>query len=270
VSNSFAFSKLITVFSAYSYLNRAALKVLWRNLVVLQKTWMTNMAFYFIEPLLYLSAMGFGLGVFVGEINGISYVQFIAPGIIASSSMWAAASECTYGSFVRMHYQKVFHAMIATPLELGEVVVGEILYGVFKGVVYGSVILLVIAGLGLVSSPWALLVPIVLVLAGLIFAELGMIWTGLVPKIDTFSFFFTLVVTPMFLFSGVFFPIEALPGIIQTLAWAMPLYHVVVIIRTLVLGEPSLFLLIHAGWLSVMALLLFPIPLGLMKKRLEV
>jgi lipooligosaccharide transport system permease protein len=270
VSKNAIVTQLSAVFTAYSYLNKAALKVLWRNLVVLQKTWVTNMAFYFIEPLLYLSAMGFGLGVFVGEINGISYVQFIAPGIIASSAMWAAAAECTYGSFVRMHYQKVFHAMLATPLELEEIVTGEILTGVCKSVIYGSVILVVIAGLGLVASPWALLVPFVLILAGLIFAALGMIWTGLVPKIDTFSFFFTLVITPMFLFSGVFFPLESLPGIMQSLAWLMPLYHIVVIIRTLVLGEPSLFLLVHGGWLALLALLLFPIPLRLMKKRLGV
>lgn len=228
------------------------------------------MTFYFVEPLLYLTAMGFGLGAFVGEINGISYVQFIAPGIIASSAMWAAAAESTYGSFVKMHFQKVYHAMVAAPLKIEEVVVGEILYAVFKAVVYGTIILAVITAFGLVASPWALLTPLVLVLAGFVFAILGMIWTGLVPKIDTFSFFFTLVITPMFLFSGVFFPIDTLPEFVQLGAWILPLFHIVILLRSLVFGEVSLYLLPHVAILIATILILFPLPQRLMKKRLGI
>lgn len=251
-------------------MNRWALKVLWRNIVVFKKTWLTNMTFYFVEPLLYLSAMGLGLGAFIGEINGTSYIQFIAPGIIASSAMWSAASESTYGSFVKMHFQKVYHAMVAAPLYIEEVVAGEILYAVFKAVIYGSIILLVITAFGLVPSSWALLTPLVLVLAGFVFAQMGMIWTGLVPKIDSFSFFFTLVITPMFLFSGVFFPIDSLPGFVQAAAWFLPLYHVVVLLRSLVFGEVGLFLLVHAAVLIFVIIVLFPYPQRLMRKRLGI
>ncbi len=244
--------------------------MLWRNIVVFKKTWLNNITFYFVEPLLYLSAMGMGLGAFIGEINGTSYVQFIAPGIIASSAMWTAASESTYGSFVKMHFQKIFHAMVASPINIEEVVVGEILYAVFKAVIFGSVILLVISVFGLVLSPWALLTPLVLVLAGFVFALLGMIWTGLVPNIDTFSFFFTMVITPMFLFSGVFFPIEGLPAFVEVIAWFLPLFHVVVLLRGLVLGEVGLFLLTHVAVLFFTILILFPIPQRLMRKRLGI
>ena len=233
----------------YKSLNQYALRVFKRNLAVFRKTWKTNIAFNFIEPLLYLTAMGWGLGAFVGEIAGMSYIQFIAPGMIASSAMWAASSECTYESYVRMHYQKIFHAITATPIELDEVVAGELLTGVFKSTLYGSVILLVITFLGLVPSIYALLIPLVLVLCGFVFAELGMIWTGIVPKIDSFSYFFTLVVTPMFLFSGVFFPIDALPGAVQTAAWFLPLYHIVVLLRSLTMGAVSPILLMHVLWL---------------------
>ncbi len=228
------------------------------------------MTFYFVEPLLYLSAMGLGLGAFIGEINGTSYIQFIAPGIIASSAMWSAASESTYGSFVKMHFQKIYHAMVAAPLEIEEVVAGEILYAVFKAVIYGTIILIVITVFGLVPSLWALLTPLVLVLAGFVFALLGMIWTGLVPKIDSFSFFFTLVITPMFLFSGVFFPIDNLPGFVQTAAWFLPLYHVVVLLRALVFGNVGLFMLIHAAILVALIIILFPFPQRLMRKRLGI
>jgi lipooligosaccharide transport system permease protein len=254
----------------YTYVNRYAIRVLLRNLAVFRKTWKTSIAFNFIEPLLYLGAMGWGLGAFVGDINGMPYVVFIAPGLIASSAMWAASAECTYESYVRMHYQKIFHAIVTTPIHLPEVVVGELLTGALKSVLYGSVILLVISLLGLVQSFYALLIPVVLLLCGLIFAELGMAWTGLVPNIDSFSYFFTLLITPMFLFSGVFFPLESLPEFVQTLAWLLPLYHIVVLLRSLALGAISLQLLTHVLALLIFIVILFPLPLRLMQKRLGV
>ncbi|EEG77159.1 ABC transporter permease [Dethiobacter alkaliphilus] len=256
------------LWQSYRTLNRYALRVFRRNLAVFRSTWKTNIAFNFLEPLLYLAAMGWGLGAFVGEIDGMSYMQFIAPGIIASSAMWAASAECTYESYVRMHYQKIFHAITATPINLDEVVTGELLTGVFKSVLYGSVILLVIAVLGLVPSFFAVLIPLVLVLCGFVFAQLGMIWTGIVPKIDSFSYFFTLVVTPMFLFSGVFFPIDALPEAVQAAAWLLPLYHIVVLLRSLTMGAVSAALLIHALWLVTFIIVIFPLPQHLMQKRL--
>ncbi|NLW08060.1 MAG: ABC transporter permease [Clostridia bacterium] len=245
-----------------------AWKVFWRNFVVFRKTWLTNIMFNFLEPLLYLAAMGYGLGQYIPAIDGMDYIQFLAPGLIASSAMWATAAECTYDSFTRMKYQKIYHALIATPISLDEVVVGEMIFGTFKSVLYGSVILLVIFLLGLVQSPLALLVPLVLVLCGLVFAELGMIWTGLVPKIDTFSYFFTLIITPMFLFAGIFFPLDTLPLFAQRLAWIIPLYHVVEIIRPLVLGQCSLALLIHVAWLLGFIAIFFYPPLYLLRRRL--
>lgn len=255
-------------FQAYAALNKYTLKVVRRNFQVYKKTWATSITFYFIEPVLYLAALGFGLGIFVGEINGLSYMAFIAPGIVAVSSMWAAASEATYSSFVKMHYQKIYHAMIAAPLSLTEVIAGEILYAAFKAVIYGMIIVVVISVLGLISSPWLILTPLVLFAAGLIFAELGMIWTGLVPKIDHFAFFFTLIITPMFLFSGVFFPVDALPEAIQTVVWISPLYHIVLILRALASGEVGFYLVTSAFWLIAVAGILFPLPQYFVKKRL--
>ena len=252
----------------YKPLNRWALKVLNRNLVVFKKTWPTSIAFNIVEPLLYLAALGIGLGVMIEDFEGMTYTQFIAPGIVATSAMWASAAECSYDSFVRMHFQKIYHAIVATPINLQEVVVGELLYGTFKSVLSGTVILIVIAALGLVLSPWALLVPFVLVLNGLVFAQVAMIWTGIVPKIDNFAYFFTLIVTPMFLFSGVFFPMDVLPEIVQTLAWLLPLYHIVVLLRSLTLGTVGPELIIHLLWLLVFIAAIFPLPQMLMHRRL--
>ncbi len=260
--------KLKKLVSYYSPVNRWALKVLARNLIVFRKTWATNLAFNIVEPLLYLAALGAGLGVMVEDIEGMSYTQFIAPGIVATSAMWAAAAEGSYDSFVRMHFQKIYHAIVATPINLEEVVVGELLYGTFKSVLSGTVIMGVIAALGLVLSPWALFTPVVLVLNGLVFSQIAMIWTGIVPKIDNFAYFFTLIVTPMFLFSEVFFPLDVLPQILQQLAWLLPLYHVVALLRALTIGLVSAELIYHVMWLIIFILLIFPLPQLLMRRRL--
>ncbi|WP_243113636.1 ABC transporter permease [Desulfofundulus salinus] len=216
-------------------------QVLRRHLIVFSRNWKTNLSFNFFEPLLYIAALGLGLGAYVKPMEGLPYLHYLAPGLVASSAMFATSYECTYGTFVRMEYQKTFHAMVATPVSIDDVIVAEILYGTFKSVLYGSVILVVILALGLVASPWALLVPPVLAVAGLLFAVLSMIWTGLVPNMENFNYFFSLIMTPLFLFSGVFFPLSGLPRIIQTLAWASPLYHVVNLARGLVLGQ------VHSG-----------------------
>ena len=249
-------------------MNIWAVKVLIRNLIVFKKTWPTSVAFNVVEPLLYLAALGAGLGMMIPEIEGMTYTQFIAPGIVATSGMWAAAAECSYDSFVRMHFQKIFHAIVATPINLREVVVGELMYGTFKGILSGSVIMLVIAALGLVASFWALLTPVVFLLSGLIFAQISMIWTGLVPKIDNFAYLFTLIITPMFLFSEVFFPLDTLPELVQQLAWLLPLYHVVLLLRSLTMGMVGPELIHHFLWLVIFAAIIFPLPQLLMQKRL--
>lgn len=243
-------------------------RVLRRHLTVFARTWPANIMFGFIEPLLYLAALGMGLGGYVTDVNGQSYMEFIAPGLVASSAMWATASECTYDAFLRLHYQKIYQAIIATPVSLDEVVVADILYGAFKSVLYGGIILVVVSSLGLVASPLALLILLPLVLCGLVFAELALTWTSLAPNMDTFNYFFTLVITPMFLFAGIFFPVQGLPAVVQKLAWFIPLYHVVEMNRALALGQLGGGFLGHFLWLAVVGGALFPLPILLMRRRL--
>ncbi|MCF8010438.1 MAG: ABC transporter permease [Clostridiales bacterium] len=243
-------------------------KVFHRNFIVFKKNWISNITFNFIEPLLYLWALGYGLGVFVEKIDGMPYLNWLAPGLTASSAMWASSFECTYDSYMRMSYQRIYHAIIATPVNLEEVILGEMIFGTFKSLLYGSVFMVVLFFLGLVSSPWALLVPLVLVLAGLAISEMAISWTGIVPNIDSFNFFFTLVITPMFLISGVFFPVNDLSIYIKAIAWLTPLYHSVEIIRALVLDmvKPQLFY--HVLWLLSFIILFYKIPIMLMHRRL--
>lgn len=241
-------------------------KVFIRHLLVYRKNWKVSLSFNFIEPLLYLGALGFGLGAYVQPMEGVPYLNYLAPGIVASSAMFATAYECTYGTFIRLEYQKTYHAILATPAGVEDVVMGDMLFGAFKAVLYGTVILLVIAALGLVLSPWALLVPPVLGLSGLLFAALSMTWTGLVPNIDSFNYFFSLIMTPLFLFSGVFFPLSGMPAPVQQLAWLSPLYHLVNITRGLVTGSTGPALANDLLWLAAATLLLLPVPLYLLRR----
>jgi len=245
---------------------KRAFRVWQRHLTVYTKLYKSSIALNFIEPVLYLAALGFGLGAFVKEINGVPYIKFIAPGIIASSSMFASTYECTYGTYVRMTYQKTFDAILATPVTLNDLVAGELLWGATKSMFYGTIIMLVIALFGLVDSSQIILIIPFLFLGGLIFAEISVIFTAIVPGIDSFNYFYTILMTPMFLFSGIFFPLDALPPVVAKIAFFTPLYHLVNICRNfssgLISGSAWEML-----WIIVAVTLLAPYPFRLMRRR---
>jgi lipooligosaccharide transport system permease protein len=247
--------------------HKKAVRVWQRNFTVYTKLYKSSIAFNFVEPVLYLVAMGLGLGGLVKEINGTPYINFIAPGLIASSSMFATASECTYGTYIRMTYQKTFDAILATPVNINDLIAGELMWGAAKSVFYGSIITLVVSMFGLIDSPMIILIIPLLFLSGLIFAEISVIATAIVPGIDSFSYFFTLLLTPSFLFSVIFFPLDTFPPIVTKVAFFTPLYHLVNICRAFAAGS------IHAAgwdviWLLAVAALLIPYPFRLMRKRI--
>jgi lipooligosaccharide transport system permease protein len=246
---------------------KRAFRVWQRNFTVYTKLYKSSLALNFVEPVVYLAALGLGLGAFVHEINGVSYIQFIAPGIIASSSMFAAIYECTYSTYVRMTYQKTFDAILATPVNLDDLVLGELLWGATKSLLYGSIIILVISPFGLVDSPLIILVIPVLFVSGLIFSEISVIFTAVIPGIDSFNYFYTLLMTPMFLFSGIFFPLHNLPPVVAKIAFFTPLYHLVNICRGLASGRLALCTW-DTVWLVVVALILAPYPFRLMRRRI--
>jgi lipooligosaccharide transport system permease protein len=246
---------------------KRALRVWQRNFKVYTKLYKSSLALNFVEPVLYLAALGLGLGAFVKEIEGISYINFIAPGIIASSAMFAAAYECTYGTYVRMFYQKTFDAILATPVNIDDLIAGELIWGASKSMLYGTIIIAVISVFGLVRSPLILATIPALFLSGLIFAEISMMTVAVVPGIDSFNYFYTLFLTPMFLFSGIFFPIETLPPLVAKIAFFTPLYHLVNVCRSAALGrlQNNLWDIV---WLLVVATILAPYAFRLMRKRL--
>jgi lipooligosaccharide transport system permease protein len=245
---------------------KRALRVWQRHLTVYTKLYKSSFALNFAEPILYLAAMGLGLGAFVKEIKGMPYINFIAPGIIASSSMFAVIYECTYGTYVRIVFQKTFEAILATPVNIDDLIAGEMIWGATKSVMYGTTIIIVISLFGLVASPLIVLVIPLLFITGIIFAEISLIVVAKVPGIDSFNYFYTLVMTPMFLFSGIFFPLDSMPSIVTKIAFFTPLYHLVNICRSFSSGNVS-HVIGDLIWLLIVASILAPYPFRLMRKR---
>jgi lipooligosaccharide transport system permease protein len=252
-------------------LSRRVLKVWLRNRDVFMKTYKVNFLPPFLEPLLYLFALGFGLGRYINVIEGLSYAQFIAPALISISIMNSAFFECTFGSYVRMYYQKTFDAIIATPLSIEEVITGELLWGATRSLIYATIMLPVIAAFGLIDLPLSLLIIPFSFIAGFLFATIGMCFTAITSNINLLNYPTYLFITPMFLFSGTFFPLALLPKPIQYFAMAtLPLTHLVMITRALTLATLSSALLLSFAWIVLVSLILFVLAVNLMKRRLIV
>ena len=245
-----------------------AWKVWQRNKDVFMKTYRVNFLPPFLEPILYLLALGFGVGNYIDIVEGVSYARFIAPALVAITIMNASFFECTYSSYVRMYYQKTFDAIIATPLSIEEVITGEILWGATRAVINTLIMLPVLFAFGVVDIPLSLLMIPFAFFGGLLFATTGMCFTAITPRIDSLNLPTFLFITPMFLFSGTFFPLSLLPAPLQYLAQILPLTHLVAVTRSLSLSQVGLPLATGLLYTGVVTTLLFVISINLMKKRL--
>ncbi|CVK33501.1 ABC transporter permease [Methanoculleus bourgensis] len=242
-----------------------------RNLDAFLRTYRVNFIPPFIEPVLYLLALGFGLGTYIETVDGIPYPVFIAPALVSISVMYSSFFECTYSSFVRMYYQKTFDAIIATPVSIDEVIAGEMLWGATRGMIYATLMLPVLLIFGVVAMPSSLLLIPFAFLAGLLFASIGMCFTAITPGIDALNYPSFLFITPMFLFSGTFFPLDLLPEPIQYFAFAaLPLTHVVSINRAITLPAFSPTNLFSLAWIAAATVLFFLLAIRLMRRRLIV
>jgi lipooligosaccharide transport system permease protein len=247
-----------------------ALRVWRRNL----ESWKRYAVSFFVaalgEPVFYLLAIGYGLGRFVTDIDGLPYAAFLAPGLIASTAMNTATFETTFGSFTRMTEQNTYGAILATPCSVADVVAGDVLWAATKSTLSVGFVILVTAAMGLVPlSRAATLLPLGFTI-GLLFAGLGMVVTACAPSYDFFNYYFTLGISVMFLFSGVFFPLETLPGWAQRVAWFLPLTHAVRAARALARGAAGPGLAADLAWMAVVTLAAFALAERLVRRRLLV
>ena len=239
-----------------------------RNSLVWRKLAIPSMLGNLADPMLYMLGLGYGLGAMLSDVGGMSYIAFLAAGIVCSSTMMSASFEAMYSGFSRMHVQKTWDAIMNAPVTLDDVVLGEAVWAASKSLLSGMAVLLVAWALGLVHSPLALWAIPVVFLAGLAFASLGLVMTALSPSYDFFMYYFTLVITPMMLLSGVFFPVDQLPAPIQAVTQVLPLTHAVVLVRPLMSGVVPAGILLHFSVLAAYAAAAFYIALVLTRRRL--
>mgnify|MGYP006278204751 FL=1 len=239
-----------------------------RNLLVWRKLAIASMIGNLADPMLYMLGFGYGLGRLMPESFGTSYIAFLAAGTVCSSTMMSASFEAMYSGFSRMHVQKTWEAIMNAPLTLDDVVAGEAVWAASKSLLSGLAVLLVAAVLGLCPSWLALWTIPVIFLTGLAFAGIGLIMTALSPSYDFFVYYMTLVITPMLLTSGVFFPAEQLPAAVRLVTELLPLAHAVQLVRPLFNGECPPALGLHLGVLVAYAAGAFYIALALTRRRL--
>jgi lipooligosaccharide transport system permease protein len=247
---------------------RSALRLWQRNASIYRRTYKLNILPNFFEPFLYLLAMGLGLGAYLARIQGVRYLDFIAPGLVATAAMYGTSFEVTFNAFVKMQFGRVYDAVMSTPLSIEDVGLGELLWGTTRATIYGVVFLAIASAFGVVHSWLAVLAPVGIALTGLLFSVIGLAFTAVIPLIDYFTYYWTLFITPMFLFSGIFFPLERLPGWVQAVAWFVPLHQAVNLMRALLLTGDVGAAAAAGAWLAAVTAVLFVLPLNLLRRRM--
>ncbi|OGA95101.1 MAG: nodulation protein NodJ [Betaproteobacteria bacterium RIFCSPLOWO2_12_FULL_66_14] len=239
-----------------------------RNFLVWQKLAIPSILGNFADPLIYMLGLGYGLGRLLPEIDGMPYIVFLAAGTVCFSTMNAATFEALYSAFSRMHVQRTWEAIMNAPVTLDDVALAELLWAVTKSFLSGLAILIVAWALGLVASPLALWILAVIPLIGLAFAGLALAITALARGYDFFMYYFTLVVTPMAMLCGVFFPTEQLPPALQALSAVLPLTHATQLVRPLLLGTVPDDVPVHVAVLLAYAAVGFYAAVVLFRRRL--
>ena len=242
-----------------------------RNLISYKRFVLTTFLVSLVQPLFYLITFGIGMGAYMtGAFGGKSYLHFLVPGVIVSSVMMSATFECLYGTFVKMIHERLYDALIATPVSAEDAVAGDIAWASFRGLISGGLMLLVASVMGILPvSPAAVAVLVlVMVITGVMFGSLAMIVTSFAPNFDFFNYYTELVITPMLFFSGVFFPLDAFPAWMKTLAQFMPLTHAVAISRAAFSGIYASGLVLNFAVVLVLLTVAFYFGIRRMKKRL--
>ncbi len=242
--------------------------VWYRHYRVYTKNLISNGFPPFLEPLIFLAAVGLGLGHYVGLINGTSYIMFLATGIIVPPAMFTAAFECSFGTFIRLEFDKVYDGMISASIDVKDLFIGEIIFAGTKGFFFSAAVLIVIAVFGLVPSPSAIFSPLVGFLTGLMFGALSLFITSFVNNINHFNFYFTGLLTPMFFFSGIVFPLDNLPGIVRKLAYLFPLTHSAILVRAFAFNIFPWTLLLNLLYIIVFIVIFSSLAIYRLKKRL--
>ena len=252
---------------------RRSARMVQRNLLVYKHGWMIIFSGFF-EPLFYLLSLGLGLGAMVPRIGGVSYAAFVAPGLLAVSCMNGAISDGFFNIFFKLHFQKTYDGILATPMRVSDVAFGEALWALSRGSIYAATFLLVVLLVGEILGPpmllsaWAVLAFPAAVLAAASFSSMALCATSFVRRIEQFDIAMGLVVMPMFLFSGTFFPVSRLPDWIEWIVQVVPLYHAVEMLRQLTTGAVQPSLAYHIAYLVLAGAAAFVVAMRRLERAL--
>ena len=226
---------------APSYVHRIY-SVWLRHVRVYSRNLFSNAMPPFLEPLIFLVGIGLGLGEYVSEMNGVPYIQYLGSGLLVTAAMFTAAFECSFGTFIRLEFDKVYQGMLGSPLSAHDLIVGEMLWAASKGFIFTLSVSIIIAAFGILPLAQVLIAPFIGFLTGLMFGCLSLSITSFVKTINHFNFYFSAFISPMFFFSGVVFPVENLPAAARPITEIVPLTHSVRLVRAFTFVE---FELIH-------------------------
>jgi len=239
-----------------------------RNLLVWRKLAIASVLGNIADPLLYMLALGYGLGSMIGDVGGMKYIAFIGTGMVCQSAMFTASFEGMYSAFSRMHVHRTWEGIINAPIALDDVVLAEWIWCASKAVLSTLAILAVIMVLGYGHTWLALWILPLGFLVGLVFGAFGLVMNALAPGYDFFTYFFTLILTPMLLFSGVYFPVDQMPAWLASTANLLPLKHAIDLARPLMMGQVPGNIALHIGVLLVYAVIAYYVALVLTRRRL--
>jgi lipooligosaccharide transport system permease protein len=250
-----------------------AARVLQRNLLVYRRTWRGSLFGSFLTPLLYLTAMGIGLSQLMARggsdlLGGVPYLDFLGPGILASSCMQTASFESTYPIMGKISWRKNYEAILATPMEVHHLLIGELSWIAFRLTTMATVFLIVLTLFGIPRSPLALLAIPAAVLTGVAFAAPIIGFAATRHNDSGFAALFRFIINPLFLFSGTFFPVSQLPDGVEWVAAATPLYHGVVLVRGAVLDSMPSTWPLHLAYLVVFIAVTGYVAYRLLRRRL--
>ncbi len=240
---------------AYPPLSKRILSVWYRHYAVYTKNLISNGLPPFLEPLIFLAGIGLGMNRYIDQMAGVPYLTFLATGLPITAAMFTSAFECSYGTFIRLEFDRVYDGMLSAPISVGNLLIGEILWAGSKGLFFSFAVIVVVASFGLIPLPTGLIAPLVGFLAGLMFASLSLLVTSFVGNINHFNFYFTGFLSPMFFFSGVVFPIDNLPPVLQKVAEIFPLTHVVRMTRMLTFWDIQPVLLYDLLYIAVFTII---------------
>ncbi len=251
--------------------NRYSRAVWRRNALVWRRLIGPSLTTNVLDPLIFLFAFGYGLGAVIDRVGGLNYLGFVVPGMMCYAAMFAASFESTISVYARFSMQRTWDAILATPVTLVELMLGEMSWAATKGLFSSCCVILVGSVWGGIGDPWgvALALP-VLALGAVCFASCGLVVTAHAKSWDIFAYFFTFWVTPMFMFSGTFFEVAQFPWFVQVIAWVRPMTHLIAVVRPLTAGLPldPLIALGHVCYLAALAVAAFSLARLRFSKRL--